>query len=188
MTDGPDQALSERFALQHDELPKPDFADVLRRASRITIRPEPRKQPRNYRLWGARPVLAAAVVVGVLAGAGVGVAAAVGAFEGTPAPPDVSTTSSDQSVADAVQKGIALTFPQTTRAKPTVWSRSRRLTAPKTYGLHRTTRAASALSSTGRTTRLERTEQVRIRWLRQSPPPLRTSASATCGSTPTLMS
>ncbi len=119
MTDSLDQALSERFALQHDELPMPDFADVLRRESRITIRPEPRKRPRNYRLWGARPVLAAAVVVGVLAGAGVGIAAAVGAFEGTPAPPDVSTNFKrlNQFADAAVQKGFALTFPQTDASK-----------------------------------------------------------------------
>lgn len=36
MNDGPDQAMSERFALQHDELPLPDFADVLRRAAWIS--------------------------------------------------------------------------------------------------------------------------------------------------------
>ena len=114
MTDGPDQALSERFALQHDELPKPDFADVLRRASRISIRPEPRKHPRNYRLWGARPVLAAAVVVGVLAGAGVAVAAGLGAFEGTPAPPEITSalTIPKQIIADATKQGMAQAFPQ----------------------------------------------------------------------------
>ena len=114
MTDGPDQALSERFALQHDELPKPDFADVLRRASRISIRPEPRKHPRNYRLWGARPVLAAAVALVALAGAGVAVAAGFGAFEGTPAPPEITSalTIPKQIIADATKQGMAQAFPQ----------------------------------------------------------------------------
>ena len=119
MTDSLDQALSERFALQHDELPMPDFADVLRRASRISIRPEPRKRPRDYRLWGARPVLAAAIVVGVLAGAGVGIAAGVGAFEGTPAPPDVSTnfTQLNKMADAAIQQGISATLPQVDASK-----------------------------------------------------------------------
>jgi hypothetical protein len=39
MRDNLDKALSERFALQHDELPVPDFADVLRRATQISTRP-----------------------------------------------------------------------------------------------------------------------------------------------------
>jgi hypothetical protein len=120
MTDSLDQALSERFALQHDELPMPDFADVLRRATRISTPPLPRKRPRYHRRFGGvRPVLAAALVVGVLAGAGVGIAAGFGAFEGTPAPPDVSTNFKQLNgfATAAVQKGFSLTFPQTDVSK-----------------------------------------------------------------------
>lgn len=36
MTDSLDRAMSERFALQHDELPEPDLADVRRRAERLS--------------------------------------------------------------------------------------------------------------------------------------------------------
>jgi hypothetical protein len=114
MTDRFDQALSERFALQHDELAMPDFADVLRRAARISTPPVPRKRPRNHRSWGVRPVLAAALVVGVLAGAGVAIAAGFGAFEGTPAPPEVTSDLNvpKQIVAYATKQGFAQAFPQ----------------------------------------------------------------------------
>jgi hypothetical protein len=119
MTDSLDQALSERFALQHDELPMPDFADVLRRATQISTHPEPRKPSRGQRLRGVRPILAAALVVGVLAAAGVGIAAGFGAFQGTPAPPDVSTSFKQlNEFADVdVQNGFASAFPQTDASK-----------------------------------------------------------------------
>jgi hypothetical protein len=119
MTYSLDQALSERFALQRDELPTPDFADVLRRANQVTTRPEPRKPSRGHRLWGLRPVLAVALIVGVLAGAGVGIAAAVGAFEGTPAPPYVSTNFKqlNQFADAAIQKGFSNKLPQTDASK-----------------------------------------------------------------------
>lgn len=85
MTDGLDQALSERFAPQHDELPMPDFADVLRRATQITTRPEVRKRPSTHRLpatLGVRRVLVAAVAVAALVGVAVAIAAGFGAFNG----------------------------------------------------------------------------------------------------------
>ena len=85
MTDGLDQALSERFAPQHDELPMPDFADVLRRATQITTRPEARKRPSAHRLsvtLGVRRVLVAAVAVATLALAGIAIADGLGVFNG----------------------------------------------------------------------------------------------------------
>jgi len=119
MTDSFDQALSERFALQHDELPMPDFADVLRRATQISTNPGSWKPSRGHRLRGVRLVLAAALVVGVLAAAGVGIAAGFGAFQGTPAPPDVSTNFKQlNEFADVdVQNGFAKAFPQTDASK-----------------------------------------------------------------------
>lgn len=109
MRDSLDQALSERFALQHDELPAPNFADVLGRAAQISTSRLPRTRREDYRRWLVRPALAAALVVGVLAGAGVGIAAGFGAFDGTPAPPDVSATFAQQNkMADyAIQQGFA---------------------------------------------------------------------------------
>jgi hypothetical protein len=47
---------------------------------------DPRKRPAQHRLGRLRPALVAAVAVAALAGAGVAIAAGVGAFEGTPAP------------------------------------------------------------------------------------------------------
>jgi hypothetical protein len=119
MTDSLDQALTERFALQHDELPIPDFADALRRATQISTHPEPRKPSGGHRLRGVRPILAAAFVVGVLAAGGVGIAAAFGAFEGTPAPPDVSTNFKrlNEFANVDVQTGFAKAFPQTDASK-----------------------------------------------------------------------
>lgn len=67
MTNSLDQAMSERFALLHDELPAPDFSDVLRRAQRIASeRTESRTRRRHGRSpWRlpTRVVLVAAVVV-----------------------------------------------------------------------------------------------------------------------------
>ncbi|HKU55611.1 MAG TPA: hypothetical protein VJP41_01170 [Gaiellaceae bacterium] len=78
MTDSLDQALSERFALQHDKLPMPDFADVLRRATRLSSsesRPkaEPGVRKLGLRSWRRRSV----VLVAVAALAAVGAASAV---------------------------------------------------------------------------------------------------------------
>lgn len=77
MTDSLDQAISERFALQHDELPRPDFADVLRRATQIS----PRSEPRSYAQhclrglsWRRRSVVLVAVAVLAAVGAASAVA------------------------------------------------------------------------------------------------------------------
>jgi hypothetical protein len=69
--------------------------------------------------WRWRPVLVAAVVVVALACAGVAIAAGFGAFEGTPAPPDVSTnfTKLNQFADAAIQKGFSLKLPQTDASK-----------------------------------------------------------------------
>lgn len=67
MTDSLDQAMSERFALQHDELRIPNFADVLRRATQISshgsVSPVRRRQIRLPWRLPTRVVLVAAVVV-----------------------------------------------------------------------------------------------------------------------------
>lgn len=74
----------------------------------------PRQRPTGKRVRGWRPVLVAGVAVAALAGAGVAIAAGFGAFEGTPAPPDVSTSFSQLNrMADqATQQGFAHAFPQ----------------------------------------------------------------------------
>lgn len=61
-----------------------------------------------------RPVLGVAVAVAALAGAGVAIAAGFGAFEGTPAPPDVSAsfTQLNRMPDPAVQQGIDAKWPQ----------------------------------------------------------------------------
>jgi hypothetical protein len=85
MTDSLDQALSERFARQHDDPPAPDFADVLRRATQISGHLAPRGGLIRQRLRadrGLRRVVVAAVAVAVLVGAGVAIAAGFGAFNG----------------------------------------------------------------------------------------------------------
>lgn len=66
-----------------------------------------------------RPLAVAAVAVIALAGAGVGIAAGVGAFEGTPAPPDVSTnfTQLNKMGDAAIQQGISATWPQVDASK-----------------------------------------------------------------------
>ncbi len=80
MTDSLDQTMSERFALQHDELPLPDFADVLGRATRLSPLSEPRPHAEHgfrrlsrLRSWRRRSV----VLVAVAALAAVGAASAV---------------------------------------------------------------------------------------------------------------
>jgi hypothetical protein len=74
----------------------------------------PQKRPSGQRVRGWRPVLAAAVALGVLAGAGVAIAAGFGAFEGTPAPPEISASFSqlNQIPDQATQQGFAQRFPQ----------------------------------------------------------------------------
>lgn len=61
-----------------------------------------------------RLVLGVAVAVTALAAAGVAIAAGFGAFEGTPAPPDVSTNFAENNqIADyAIQQGFARQWPQ----------------------------------------------------------------------------
>lgn len=68
---------------------------------------------------GMRPVVVTVVVVALLACAGVGIAAAFGAFEGTPAPPDVTTNFAqlNQVAGSAVQRGFYLNLPQTDPSK-----------------------------------------------------------------------
>lgn len=70
--------------------------------------------PEPARVHSRRPVLGLAVAVVALASAGVAVAAGFGAFEGTPPPPDVSTSFSQLNrLADqATQQGFAGEFPQ----------------------------------------------------------------------------
>jgi len=81
MTDSLDQALGERFALQHDELPPPDFADVLRRATVVSpgSRSGPRadhalRRPSGLRSWPRRSVVLVAVAVLAAVGAASAVA------------------------------------------------------------------------------------------------------------------
>ena len=67
---------------------------------------------RLRRSW--RPVLGVAVALVALAGAGVAIAAGFGAFEGTPAPPEITSdlTIPKQIIADATKQGMAQAFPQ----------------------------------------------------------------------------
>jgi hypothetical protein len=71
-------------------------------------------QSRSQRSGRWRPVLVTAVAVAALAGAGVAVAAGLGAFEGTPAPPEITSalTIPKQIIADATKQGMAQAFPQ----------------------------------------------------------------------------
>src|SRR5689334_3327161 len=68
---------------------------------------------------GLRPVVVTLVIVALLACAGVGIAAAFGVFEGTPAPPDVSTNFSqlNQLAGSAVQNDFYRNMPQTDASK-----------------------------------------------------------------------
>ena len=68
---------------------------------------------------GLRPVVVTVATLAVLACAGVGIAAGFGAFEGTPAPPDVSTNfrQLNQLAGSAVQKRFYLNMPQTDASK-----------------------------------------------------------------------
>jgi hypothetical protein len=65
MTDSLDRAMTERFALQHDELPKGDFADVRRRAQRLSSDTGDSVAPPIRLPWRVptRVALVAAVVV-----------------------------------------------------------------------------------------------------------------------------
>lgn len=74
----------------------------------------PRRRPSGHRMRRWRPVLVAVVAVGALAGAGVGIAAGFGAFEGTPAPPEISASFNqlNQIPDQATQQGFAQKFPQ----------------------------------------------------------------------------
>jgi hypothetical protein len=76
----------------------------------------PREDPRQRRARQGfhRPVVAVALVVAALAGAGVAVAAGLGAFEGTPAPPEITSDLNvpKQIIADATKQGMAQAFPQ----------------------------------------------------------------------------
>jgi hypothetical protein len=70
------------------------------------------EEVRLRRSW--RPMLGVAVALVALAGAGVAVAAGFGAFEGTPAPPDVSANfAQGNKMADtAIQEGFGQQLPQ----------------------------------------------------------------------------
>src|SRR5436305_1684737 len=74
----------------------------------------PRERRQGHRVGRLRPVLVVAVALPALAGAGVAIAAGFGAFEGTPAPPDVSTTFTQfNKMADsAIQQGFAAKWPK----------------------------------------------------------------------------
>jgi hypothetical protein len=74
----------------------------------------PRQRPARRGLRNRRPLLVAVAAVAALAGAGVAIAAGFGAFEGTPATPDVSASFNQLNrMADAaVQQGIAAKWPQ----------------------------------------------------------------------------
>lgn len=78
-----------------------------------SILPEDPRQ-RRARHGFHRPVVAVALVVAALAGAGVAVAAGLGAFEGTPAPPEITSGLNVPKpiVADATKQGMAQAFPQ----------------------------------------------------------------------------
>jgi hypothetical protein len=71
------------------------------------------------RSGGLRPVVVTLATLAVLACAGVGIAAAFGAFEGTPAPPDVTTNFAqlNQLAGSAVQRGFYSNLPQTDASK-----------------------------------------------------------------------
>jgi hypothetical protein len=103
MTDSLDQALSERFALQHDELSLPDFADVVHRAAEIAPRLEVQKRPSAPRVLATlsvRRVLVAALVLCILAGTGVAIAAGFGAFNG------ISAAQHPQTPADKIDPAV----------------------------------------------------------------------------------
>lgn len=94
------------------------MTDVIRRLA--AANPVPHDGPlhlpaRVFQVGARRPLVAVVVAVAALAGAGVAVAAGLGAFEGTPAPPDVSTSFShfNQVIADsATQQSFASVVPQ----------------------------------------------------------------------------
>jgi len=73
----------------------------------------------RWRTRGLRPIVVTVVTVALLACAGVGIAAGFGAFEGTPAPADVSAnfTLLNQFADAAIQKGFSSKLPQTDASK-----------------------------------------------------------------------
>src|SRR5207253_6815488 len=89
-------------------------------ARRLYARATASTAARHRGLWLRPPqrsrhgALLITVAVAALVGAGVAIAAGFGAFEGTPAPPDISTTFTQfNKMADAaVQQGIAAKWPQ----------------------------------------------------------------------------
>lgn len=91
-------------------------SDPIRRLAAANPVPHegPLHLPEPIDLGARRPVVGIALVAALLASAGVAVAAGFGAFEGTPAPPNISTTFTRlNSMADqAVQQGIAGKYPQ----------------------------------------------------------------------------
>jgi hypothetical protein len=90
---------------------EPAWNEVLARAKRGQHLSRRRRQLRVPQRW--RPLVIPAVAVAALVSAGVGIAAGVGAFEGTAAPPDVTTSFTQlNKMADlAVQQGIAAKWP-----------------------------------------------------------------------------
>jgi hypothetical protein len=95
--------------------------DLIRRlaAANPVPRDGPLHLPESAPVRPRRPVLGLVVAVVALACAGVGIAAGFGAFEGTPAPVDVSTNFRllNQLAGSAVQEGFFLNMPQTDASK-----------------------------------------------------------------------
>jgi hypothetical protein len=121
----------------------PDWEDIVTRAG-CRRHPAPRR-------W--RPVLVAAVVTAALAGAGVAIAAGLGAFEGTPAPPGVSANFSfyNQMADYAVQQGFSGMSAHADVSKAHGVIEVQTPDGPEDLWSHPTTRAASAGSSTSPT-------------------------------------
>jgi hypothetical protein len=115
----PDADLIEREL--REQYPRPSAAATERaRAAVMETATEPSRPARAAKARGQwRPVLVGAAIALALGLVGVGLAAGFGAFEGTPAPPDVSTNFKElnQFADAAVQKGFALKLPQTDASK-----------------------------------------------------------------------
>lgn len=115
----PDADLIEREL--REQYPRPSAAATERARAAVmestTDRLRPARPVKGRRRW--RPALVGAAIVVVLAVAGIAIAAGFGAFEGTPAPPDVSTgfKQLNQLAGTAVEKDFYLNFPQTDASK-----------------------------------------------------------------------
>lgn len=115
----PDTDLIEHELRQ--QYPRPSAAATARARAAVmetaTQRSRPVRSPGARRQW--RPALVGVAIVVALALAGVGIAAGFGAFEGTPAPPDVSTNFKqlNQFADAAIQKGFSTKLPQTDASK-----------------------------------------------------------------------